>query len=180
MNYPDQPCHDRAMFDPKHCNVSLTDELNDCSAAESCFILIPHHCIFAPDVYCILLFASPFEWIATPPMARYSGCANPFDCFFYFIHILLSSGGWVKMKLKLPHFHVSDTSRCQLNPTPPLQMRDFDWSHFWAQPLHISLTEEGAPQPWEQSTTALQLRIYCTVPNIFGPICVLQYFSLDT
>ena len=29
-----------------------------------------------------------------------------FVCLF-----LLSSGGWVKIKLKLPHFHVSDTCR---------------------------------------------------------------------
>ena len=30
-----------------------------------------------------------------------------FFCFLFF----LSSGGWVKIKLKLPHFHVSDTCR---------------------------------------------------------------------
>ena len=34
--------------------------------------------------------------------------------------MFLSSGGWVKTKLKLPHFHVSKYM-CQFNPTLPLQ-----------------------------------------------------------
>ena len=29
---------------------------------------------------------------------------------------LLSSGGWVKIKLKLPHFHVADTCRVSIQP----------------------------------------------------------------
>ena len=33
-----------------------------------------------------------------------------FFILFYFLYI--SSGGWVKVKLKLPHFHVSDTFSC--------------------------------------------------------------------
>ena len=32
-----------------------------------------------------------------------------FFCFFF-----KSSGGWVKIKLKLPHFHVSDTCRVSI------------------------------------------------------------------
>ena len=34
-----------------------------------------------------------------------------FICCSYFYLYFLSSGGWVKIKLKLPHFHVSDTCR---------------------------------------------------------------------
>ena len=36
---------------------------------------------------------------------------NIFPEFFFFIIIILSSGGWIRIKLKLPHFHVSDTCR---------------------------------------------------------------------
>ena len=38
---------------------------------------------------------------------------------FYFI---LTSGGWVKIKLKLPHFHVSDTC-VPIYPKLPLQQQ---------------------------------------------------------
>ena len=34
-------------------------------------------------------------------------------CIFYFL-FFLSSGGWVKISLKLPHFHVSDTCRVSI------------------------------------------------------------------
>ena len=58
-------------------------------------------------------------------------------CFYYlpalsghehdglFFCFLFSSGGWVKIWVKLPHFHVSDTCRavCQFNPTLPLQQQ---------------------------------------------------------
>ena len=31
-----------------------------------------------------------------------------------FVVVFKSSGGWVKIKLKLPHFHVSDTCRVSI------------------------------------------------------------------
>ena len=34
--------------------------------------------------------------------------------FFFFFFFFQSSGGWVKIKLKLPHFHVSDTCRVSI------------------------------------------------------------------
>ena len=40
---------------------------------------------------------------------RASGLLRNLDFFFFFF--FQSSGGWVKIKLKLRHFHVSDTSR---------------------------------------------------------------------
>ena len=46
-----------------------------------------------------------------------------FDCtvvglppFFFFF----SSGGWLKIKLKLPHFHVSVTCRAPIYPNAPV------------------------------------------------------------
>ena len=33
---------------------------------------------------------------------------------FFFCFSFSSSGGWVKIKLKLPHFHVSDTCRVSI------------------------------------------------------------------
>ena len=37
--------------------------------------------------------------------------------FFFFL--FLSSGGWVKVKLKRPHFRVSDTRRVSIKPDAP-------------------------------------------------------------
>ena len=34
--------------------------------------------------------------------------------FFYIFHFFLSSGGWLKIKLKLPHFNLSDTRRVSI------------------------------------------------------------------
>ena len=39
--------------------------------------------------------------------------AGDFFSFFLFF-FFKPSGGWVKIKLKLPHFHVSDTSRVSI------------------------------------------------------------------
>ena len=40
------------------------------------------------------------------------GSSNFFFLFFFFFFLV--SGGWVKIKLKLPHFHVSDTRRVSI------------------------------------------------------------------
>ena len=34
--------------------------------------------------------------------------------FLFLFFVFKSSGGWVKIKLKLPHFHVSDTCRVSI------------------------------------------------------------------
>ena len=44
--------------------------------------------------------------------------------FFFSFFLFLSSGRWAKVKLKLPHFHVSDTTcRVSIKPTLPLQQQ---------------------------------------------------------
>ena len=52
-----------------------------------------------------LIRTEPFDWaIGEETQGR-------IHHVFFFFFFKLSSGGWVKIKLKLPHFHVSDTSR---------------------------------------------------------------------
>ena len=48
---------------------------------------------------------------------------------YFFLIFILSSGGWVKVKRKLPHFHVSDTSRVSIKPNLPLQQHLSDSRH---------------------------------------------------
>ena len=58
------------------------------------------------------------EWNPTSPGSRGSSTRATLTPTFhieisYFLFFLfLSSGGWVKIKLKLPHFHLSDTRTC--------------------------------------------------------------------
>ena len=51
-----------------------------------------------PETYCLILAPS---WLSSIR-------------FFYFFIFFKSSGGWVKIKLKVPHFHVSDTCRVSI------------------------------------------------------------------
>ena len=55
-------------------------------------------------------------------------CTAPGTRYAFLFFLFSSSGGWVKIKLKLPHFHVpgmyvSDTCRVSIQPTLPLQQQ---------------------------------------------------------
>ena len=43
--------------------------------------------------------------------------------YIYIYVNILSSGGWVKINLELPHFHVSNTCRASIQPKLPLQQQ---------------------------------------------------------
>ena len=47
---------------------------------------------------------------------RYARCLQQYQppILLFFFPFFSSSGGWVKIKLTLPHFHVSDTAACEL------------------------------------------------------------------
>ena len=53
-------------------------------------------------------------------------CTAPGTRYAFLFLLFSSSGGWVKIKLELPHFHVlyvSDTCRVSIHPTLPLQQQ---------------------------------------------------------
>ena len=52
---------------------------------------------------------------------HHPGIEPRMDFYFIYFVIYLFSGGWVKIKLKLPHFHLSDTCCVSIKPTLPLQ-----------------------------------------------------------
>ena len=57
------------------------------------------------------LTVQPTDRAKRGPVGR---CAPPLETRAFFFSFFSCSGGWVKVKLKLPHFHVSDT--CRVNP----------------------------------------------------------------
>ena len=61
------------------------------------------YCFFYSNTIPFILEYLTCYWFILP-FYRY------FEVYVYF----LSSGGWVKIKLKLPHFHVSDTCRVSI------------------------------------------------------------------
>ena len=50
--------------------------------------------------------------------AAAAAAAAPYLLFFSFFPV--SSGGWVKLQLNPPHFHVSDTCRASIQPDAPV------------------------------------------------------------
>ena len=60
-----------------------------------------------------MFFGGAIRGIALPHV--FSGCdLQEIDLLHMFELLCTFFGGWVKIKLKLPHFHVSDTSRVSI------------------------------------------------------------------
>ena len=66
--------------------------------------------VLAPRMLFSIGFWRQCQPLAFPPIQASIGALFSSFCLFF----ILSSGGWVKLKLKLPHFHVSDTCRVSI------------------------------------------------------------------
>ena len=94
------------------CLGSIIQKPRDCVDQ----LNIPKHLVYLASGWYVLLIGRAGTWIQKHKIQK---VPNPtfFSSFFftflrYFFIFILS--GWVKIKLKHPHFHVSDTCRVSI------------------------------------------------------------------